>query len=126
MNQKVKRTSICRAVFFCLAFLLFFAPLRLTAASTIVEISSIEEFYQINDCLNCDYQLVSDLDFSDPQQQILNYDNFDETLGWAMIGTSTQAFSGSFNGNGFTIKGFFTNRVNENRSEERRVGKERR
>ncbi len=105
MKRKVKSKCSSQTIFLCLAFLLGLLPISVQANGDAIEISTIAQFYDIENCLDCDYVLVSDLDFSDASNQQVNDEYYDETRGWAMIGRSTP-FTGTFDGNNHIINGF--------------------
>ncbi len=66
-------------------------PVSDTEENSVIEIHSVEGLERISENLDGDYILMRDLD--------LSFEN------WRSIGTNTEPFTGTFDGNGYTIKG---------------------
>ena len=62
------------------------------------------DLYDIRSNLSAHYKLVNSLDLTEWIKDV------DPTNGWEPIGSSSQPFTGSFDGNGNTIRGLFINR----------------
>ena len=90
-----------------------------TAADRVKPINHLEDLRAIHRQLGGSYKLARDLDFTnnesylDPLNRILwtvdDYDDASDT-GWVPIGSESQPFAGSFDGNGYTISGLQINR----------------
>ncbi len=82
-------------------------------------INYLEDLRAIHHRLGSSYKLARDLDFADnksyrdPLNRILwtvdDYDDANDT-GWLPIGSESEPFAGSFDGNGYTISGLQINR----------------
>lgn len=105
MTKHVNSVSFAQAGKFCLAFLLFLSVNIVSVkASSIIEIYTINDLYDIEQCYTCDYVLMSDLDFNNEVAQE-NSKNYNEETGWRVIGKATNSyFTGSLDGNGFVFK----------------------
>ena len=90
-----------------------------TAADRVTSINYLEDLHALRNRLNGKYELARDLDFADsdsyldPFNKIFwtvdDYDDVSDT-GWVPIGSESQPFTGSFDGNGYTILGLQINR----------------
>ena len=86
-------------------------PFTATAATTnedgYVEIRTIEELYNIRDNLTANYILMNDIDLTEATAQGGEWDFMGN--GWNPIGSNdiygNVTFSGTFDGNGHTIRG---------------------
>ncbi len=105
MTKHVNDVSFAQAGKFCLAFLLFLSVNIVSVkANGIIEVYTIDDLYDIENCYNCDYVLMNDLDFNDPIAQE-NTSNYNKETGWRVIGKATNSyFTGSLDGNGFVFK----------------------
>ncbi len=76
-------------------------------------IYTLEDLNDIRNDLSGNYILMNDLDFNneDNYQDILNKTVYTTGTGWEPIGTSSTAFTGSFNGNNYVINHLFINRT---------------
>lgn len=78
-----------------------------------IEIYSIEDLNAIRDNLSGSYKLMNDLDFNNPSSWEDYNTNHDIILnpstGWLPIGSSSTAFSGVFDGQGYSISNLFIN-----------------
>ena len=90
-----------------------------TSIDKVAPINYLEDLRAIRSRLNGKYELARDLDFADgdsyldPLNRIFwtvdDYDDASDT-GWLPIGSESQPFAGSFDGNGYTILGLQINR----------------
>ena len=88
-------------------------------ADEVTPINYLEDLRAIRNRLNGKYELARDLDFADSESYLdpLNrifwtvddYGDASDT-GWVPIGSESQPFAGSFDGNGYTILGLQINR----------------
>ena len=67
------------------------------------EIWTIEDLYNIRNDLTGNYILMNDIDLTEATAEGGDYDYLG--TGWKPIGDTSNAFSGKFNGNGFSIMG---------------------
>ncbi len=70
----------------------------------ITEISNAQQFYNIRDDLDGNFRQTNHIDLSD----------YSDNQGWVPIGDNTNNFTGSYDGNGFTITGLYIDRQNDN------------
>lgn len=75
-----------------------------------VEIDSAEDLNNIRNNLSGSYILTTDIDLSETVWGYVYADDLPDSQGWDPIGTSSNQFTGSFNGNGYTISGLYINR----------------
>ena len=90
-----------------------------TAADRVKPINHLEDLRAIHRQPRASYKLARDLDFADhesyldPFNRVLwtvdDYDDASDT-GWIPIGSESEPFAGSFDGNGYTISGLQINR----------------
>ena len=88
-----------------------------TNDNDLLEINNIEQLNLVRDGLDGDYELTRNLDFNDPNSYVSgavnnNYrsNQNSSNQGWEPIGDDTDAFAGTFEGNGFTINNLYINR----------------
>ena len=80
-------------------------------ADDVIEVSTIEQLYNVRDDLTANYKLMNDIDLTAATAKGGDWDYYGN--GWNPIGSknvySNAAFSGVFDGNGHTIKGLRIN-----------------
>ncbi len=78
----------------------------------LIDINDLETLNAIRFQLDEGYELMRDLDFNDDDSysSIANKITWTTGAGWQPIGDSSDAFSGRFNGNGFTISNLMIDR----------------
>jgi len=80
-----------------------------------VEVNSIEDLNNIRNDLSGDYILMRDLDFQDDgsYDDPSNKGDYTTGSGWVPIGTYSDSFVGTFDGQGFEIKNLFIDKSSE-------------
>jgi surface protein len=77
-----------------------------------VPIYTWQDLHEVRNNLSGHYRLMNDLGPSDPGYQSYAGDNANGGLGWEPIGTLSNRFSGTFDGQGYTLVGIRMNRPN--------------
>ena len=88
-----------------------YSQVNAETGTEVIEIRTVEDLYAINGNMSGNYKLMNDIDLSEATAVGGDYDFFGN--GWKPIGSdnlySDVAFTGVFDGNGFTIKGLNIN-----------------
>ena len=110
----MKLLNKCIGIFLSIALVITVTPLfgnEVLAADNPAKIFTIEDLYSINSNMDGDYILMNDLDLSEATSNGGDWDFMGN--GWEPIGSGgaygNTAFTGTFDGNGYTIKGLRIN-----------------
>jgi hypothetical protein len=82
-------------------------------APAVLEIRDWYDLDSVRDNLGGSYLLVNDLDSATAGYMELAGSTANDGMGWEPIGTSTDGFTGSLNGQGYEIRGLFINRPDQ-------------
>lgn len=72
------------------------------------QVSNSDELFEVRNDLSANYVQTADIDLT----QFIEEDN--PNIGWSPIGTESTPFKGSYNGNGYSIRGLYINRTTTN------------
>ncbi len=103
------KTQILRTVSIVIALLMLLAacPSMAFAATKWIDVSTIEQLYNIRNDLTANYRLVNDIDLTAATAKGGDWDFMGN--GWNPIGSNNiytnEAFTGTFDGNGYAIRG---------------------
>ncbi|RKY04500.1 MAG: hypothetical protein DRP56_09960, partial [Planctomycetota bacterium] len=90
----------------------------ITDRFTVVEINNVEQLQQINLAKDRNYVLTQDIDASQTNPSGTDYDpsgTWGDRKGFKPLGDASVPFTGTLNGQGFTINGLYINRPTETR-----------
>lgn len=113
-GDTMKLLNKCIGIFLSIALVITVTPLfgnEVHAAENPTKIFTIEDLYSINSNMDGEYILMNDLDLSEATSNGGDWDFMGN--GWEPIGSGgaygNTAFTGTFDGNGYTIKGLRIN-----------------
>lgn len=120
MNNVLFRARKGLSLFLATLMILGCLPLSIIAegdsGDDFIEVRTVDDLYNVRDDLAADYILMNDIDLTEATAPGGIYDFMGN--GWNPIGSndlySDLAFSGTFDGNGYTIRGLRINVLNKN------------